>query len=63
MEVKKMLDYSIVFTALDEFKSDENNKELFSIINQSQIIKEQQDIINCFREDESYFDSIGYTKA
>lgn len=63
MSENKKLDYSIVFMALEDFKNDQNNEEVFRIINQIQIIKEQQEIIKCFNEETNIIDTIAYTKA
>ncbi len=60
---KSNLNYSVVFTFLDEYRADDNHKEIFSIINQTQVIKEQQELINFYKNDDGPADCIGYTKT
>ena len=60
---KSNFNYSIVFTSLEEYKTNDDYKEIFNVINQTQLIKEQQELIDLFKKDDICVDSIGYTKA
>ena len=58
------LTYEILFKSIDEFKADEKNSDIYTIMEQSEMIRDQIDFLKMFNlKDENSINDIGYSRT
>jgi len=55
--------YSILFTSLEEYRANEDYEELFNVLDQTQVVREQQEFIDTLKAMSVQEDSTTFTKS